>query len=153
MSMHRRALLTSRAHDAFSHAHDLADRLGHDELTSTHIALGVLREGRNPAVGALFNLGVPLEDFARELEAHLPPSGTARTPIAERSWTFDDEQIIERARLEARELGTEFFACEHLLLALLRDRRSTPAQLLARHGVRFDDVRAEIKRIYTARPE
>jgi ClpA/ClpB-like protein len=48
---------------------------------------------------------------------------------------------------------TEFFGCEHVLLALLREETGLPAQALARHGVRFDDVQAESAHLQrTARP-
>lgn len=50
MSLPRRPFLTTRAHEVFALAHDLADRLGHDDLTPVHVALSVLREGRGVAV-------------------------------------------------------------------------------------------------------
>jgi ATP-dependent Clp protease ATP-binding subunit ClpC len=153
MSLPRRPLLTTRAHNALALAHRLAEGLGHDDVTPIHIALGVLREGRSVAVVVLFNRGVPLDALERDLEAHLPLPETASTLARERSWSPGDEQMIDRARVEARELGTEFFGCEHLLLALLRDETGAPAQVLARHGVHFDDARAEVMRIYNARPQ
>jgi len=42
--------------------------------------------------------------------------------------------------------------CEHVLLALLRDTSSMPAQLLARHGIRFSQIRDELVRAENARP-
>lgn len=152
MAMPRRPFLTSRAHQAFALAHDLADQLGHDAVSPVHLALGVLREGRSVAVCALFNRGVPLDVLDHELEARLPRPGTPRTPSPNRSWSPSDEQLIDQAKLEARELGTEFFGCEHLLLALLRDGTGAPAHVLGRYGVRFDDARDEVLRIYSARP-
>jgi len=61
MSMPRRPYLTTRAHKVFASAHDLAERLGHDDVTPVHIALGLVREGRSLAIAALFNHGVPLD--------------------------------------------------------------------------------------------
>lgn len=148
VSLPRRVSLTTRAHEAFALAHDIADRLGHDDVTPVHIVLGVLREGRSAAVAALYSLNVPLVDLYRELEAELPPPGTPRASPPERAWRPSDEQVIEQARSEARELGTEYYSCEHLLLALLRDAAGAPARVLARHGVGFDDVRNEVQRIY-----
>lgn len=153
MSMPRRPYVTTRTHEVFAIAHDLAERLGHDDVTPVHIALGLIREGRSVAVGALFNRGVPLDVLDRELEAHLPPPGTPRVPARERSWTPSDERVLEQATVEARELGKEYFGCEHVLLAFLRDATSAPAQVLAHHGVRFDDARTEVLRIYNARPD
>jgi len=151
-SMPRRPYVTTRTHEVFAIAHDLAEHLGHDDVTPVHIALGLLREGRSIAAAILHGRGVPLDVVERELEAHLPPPGAPRVPPRERSWTPSDEHVLEQATVEARELGTEFFGCEHVMLALLRDATSAPAQVLAHHGVRFDDARTEILRIYNTRP-
>jgi ATP-dependent Clp protease ATP-binding subunit ClpA len=152
-TMRRRPYVTTRTHEVFAIAHDLADRLGHDDVTPVHVSLGLLREGMSVAVWVLHSHGVPLDVFERELEAHLPPPGAPHVPADERSWTLSDERIIEQAIAEARELGTEFFSCEHVLLAFLRDASSAPAQLLAEHGVRYDDARKEVLRAYNAGPE
>ncbi len=58
--------------------------------------------------------------------------------------------MIQRAKEEADELGTEFYGTEHLLLAVVRDGSSAPAQVLAKHGVRHDDLRREVLRMYNA---
>ena len=87
MLMPRRPYVTTRTHEVFALAHDLADQLGHDDVTPVHIALGLVRKGPNVAIGALFNRGVPLDALERDLEARLPPSGTPRAPARERSWT------------------------------------------------------------------
>ena len=55
--------------------------------------------------------------------------------------------MLERADVGARELGHPYQGCEHLLLAFLRDEASSPAKVLANHGVHFADVRAEILRV------
>ncbi|MDH3458507.1 MAG: hypothetical protein OER90_16815 [Gemmatimonadota bacterium] len=151
--MPRRPWLTTKAHEVFASAYDLADRLGHDGVTPVHIALAFFREHPNVATGALFHLGVPLDVLERELQEHLPPPGTQRPPSPERAWTPSDERIIDQAKIAARDLGTEHYGCEHLLLAFLRDEMGATTQVLARHGVRFDDLRTEILRIYNAGPE
>ena len=121
-------------------------------MTATHVLLGVIQEGRNVAVGALNNRGVPLDALARDLEALLPPPGTPRAAANVGAWTPADERLLAQAQDEARELRTEFFACEHVLLALLRDADGPPSRVLARHGVGYDDVRAEVARLY-GRPD
>ena len=172
MSMRERAWLTNHGHHAFSRAHELVDELGHDEVSSLHLAIGILR-GEGVAAGVLYNLGVPLDDLRRELERELPPPQTPRSTIKPRlfsepleildaagnpilgttttaydyDWTPADEQFIVRASAEARQMGTKFYGSEHLLLAILRDETSIAAKLLMRHGINFDSVRAETLRI------
>ena len=172
--MSDRACLTDHAHEALSLAHELAEGLNHDGVTAMHLALGICRHGSGAAAAVLHNLGVTLDDVVRELEAELPglekghranpavphsipleiidAAGNAvrstTPPAHEHSRHRSDGKFIDQARLEAAELIMPFCGTEHLLLAILRDDRSLPAQLLARHGVRFEDVRSEIERVY-----
>ena len=152
-TMRRRPYVTTRTHEVFAIAHDLADRLGHDDVTPVHVSIALVREGRSIAAFILHSHGVQLDAFERELEAHLPPAAEPRVPTHERSWTRNDERILELAKVEARELGNEFFSCEHVLLSFLRDPTSMTAQLRALHGLRYDDARAVVLRVYNAAPE
>ena len=152
-TMRRRPYVTTRTHEVFAIAHDLADWLGHDDVTPVHVSLGLVREGRSIAASILHSRDVPLDALERELEAHLPPPGEPRAPARERSWTHTDESVLEQASVEGRELGAEFVGCEHVLLAFLRDPTSVPARVLAQHGVGFDDARTEVLRVYNARPD
>jgi ATP-dependent Clp protease ATP-binding subunit ClpC len=151
MSMPRLPYLTSRAHDAFSRAHDLADRRGDDGVTPVHVTLGMLEEGRNLAVEVLYRLGVSLDDLKRDLDAQLPPPTSSPVAARAHSWTPGDERMVEGAKLEASELGTEFYACEHLLLAFLRDGTDPAAQVLERHGLHYDRIRAMVRHVYDER--
>ena len=117
MSLPVRPYLTTRARAVFSFAHDLADRLGHDDVTPVHVTIGLLNEGRKIAGQLiLYGRGLPRD-------------------------------VLER------ELGAAYFGCEHLLLAFLRDADGAPAQVLARHGVGYDDVRGELLRLHCPPPE
>ena len=152
MSMPRRPYLTSRAHAAFSLAYDLADERGHEVVTPVHVTLGILREGRSVAVELLYRGGVPLDVLQRELEESLPPARAPRTPAGARSWAASDERLLEQARVEADELGTEYYGCEHLLLAILRDPAGIPARVLERHGAAYDVARSEALHVFRTRP-
>lgn len=140
--------LTTRAHDALSCAHDLADRLGHEQITPTHVVIGVLQEGQNVAVAALYNRGVNLAELENDLKAALTVSAQSRDVPSERPWSSVDDAWIERAKVEATELQTEFYGCEHLLLATLRHDRTVPAVALARRGLSHDDLKGEILHMY-----
>ncbi len=135
-----------RTHHVFAIAHDLADRHGSTEVTPLHVLLATLREGRSPAIVVLYNLRVRLDALERELEAELPPA-VADSSEHELSWTAAEERMLDRAAAEARDIGHRYQGCEHLLLAFLRDEASVPARVLARHGVRFANARAEVVRI------
>ncbi|MGH7577580.1 MAG: Clp protease N-terminal domain-containing protein [Longimicrobiales bacterium] len=149
----QRPYLTTRAHDALSRAHDLADRLGHEQITPTHVVIGVLQEGSNVAVAALYNRGVDLVELENDLKAALPVSAQSREGPSERQWTSIDDALIEMAKIEATELQTEYYGCEHLLLATLRDDGTAPAVALARRGLSHLELKAEILHMYGGPPE
>ncbi len=153
MRMPPRPYLTERAHEVLALAHDLADRRGDATLTPAHVALGLLEEGQSVAVYVLAARGVPLEALARDLAAELPASGTPRAIPAVRGWTPEDEAFFAQAMRAAREMDTPFYGAEHLLLALLRDRTGGPAQVLARHGIGFEDARADVRRVLFPPPD
>jgi ATP-dependent Clp protease ATP-binding subunit ClpC len=147
MTMPRKPYLTDGAHRVIGLAHDIADRRGDKTVTPVHLLLGLLERREGVAVAVLDNRDVPLDALTRDLESELPPQRAARRPPASRSWTPEDEQILEECTLEARELGTPYYGTEHLFLALLRNPAEAPSQLLARYGVSYSGMRAEVRRI------
>lgn len=153
MKMPRRPYLTTRAHEAFLLAFDVASEHGQEEVTPAHVTLGILREGRGVAVGILHQRGVPLDAVARELEAALPAAPVAARPTAPAyAWTPGAERLVVAAQREAQLLGTEYYGVEHLLLAVLRDEASEPAQEVARHGVRAADFEADLRQLRAGGP-
>jgi ATP-dependent Clp protease ATP-binding subunit ClpC len=145
MAMVRRPYVTTRTHQVFAIAHDLADALGHDSLSPVHVVLALLREEKN--VGAqLLCTRAPRDVLERDLGAELPQAGVGRQLVIERAWSTEDEHLLAQAWTESRELRREYLGCEHVLLAVLRDSSSVPAQVLARRGIQFSDIRAELVR-------
>lgn len=139
--------LTERARRVLGFAHDLSDRRGDAHVTSSHVMLGLLQEAQNVAVHVLVTHGVPLDALAAALTASLPVPGTPRAlPIA-RGWSSAYEHLVANARRESREMNTRFSGCEHLLLAILRDREEIAAKVLARYGIEFENVQAEVRRV------
>lgn len=65
--------LTSRTRVALAIARGIAAARGDRDLTETHIAVGILREGSNPALSALWYAGMS-ENEMRQLSSHLEHS-------------------------------------------------------------------------------
>lgn len=145
--MPRRPYLTTRAHKAFAIAHSLAEQAGHGEVSPVHLAISAIRQ-RGVESGALQSLGISLVDLESDLTKELPPAGAASVNPGRREWSSGDEEMIRLAREEATELGTEQYSTEHLLLAMIRDATTSPARVLAKHGVRHETLRREVLRIY-----
>lgn len=62
-------------------------------------------------------------------------------------FTAEARQVVVLAQEEARRLKHNYLGTEHLLLALLRDRRGKAARALQRQGISLQHVRGEVKRI------
>jgi ATP-dependent Clp protease ATP-binding subunit ClpC len=128
---------TSRTFVSLAIARGIAAANGHTDLTGVHIALGLLREGENPAVAALHRGDVSLSRLRRDLEAALPQRGHPRVGEIVLPATPGEQEIVELALAEARSRNVEYVANEHLLLALLRDPDSAVGQVFSRHGFAY----------------
>lgn len=129
---------TSRTYVSLSIARGIAAAMGHADVAATHIALGILREGENPAVGALQHGGVALRKLRHELEAELPPHGHPRFGEVVLPVTRGEHEIVELAIAEVAALDDRVLGNEHLLLAILRDPNTAIARTFSQHGFTYE---------------
>jgi ATP-dependent Clp protease ATP-binding subunit ClpA len=127
--------LTRRTQIAVAIARGIAAADGHIEAGACHLALGVLREGENPAVAALHRAGVPIRELRHTLERALPAPGVSRHAEASLEASPEELALVRVARHEAIERGVPFVGNEHLFLALLRDQESPISRVLANYGI------------------
>jgi ATP-dependent Clp protease ATP-binding subunit ClpC len=146
MTLPRIPYLTDRAHHDLDLALEFARKRGADEVTALDVAKALVAERSSFATAALFDLGVPIEEVRRDLDAEAPPatSEVPGPPAELTHWTPGLERIVEESRRQAHELGVEYYGSEHLLLAVLSDRDSAPARIFARHGGGYDEAREVI---------
>ena len=108
-----------RARLVFHFAREEGAKLGHAMIGPEHLLLGLMREGGN-ASRVLTDFGANLEGLRRQVEEMvgrgdgLPRNETAAiTPRARR--------VMELAGSEARSLGSNVIATEHILLGIIRE--------------------------------
>ena len=136
--------LTSRTRVALAIARGVAAARGDRDLTTTHIAVGILRERGNPALSALWYAGLS-ENAIDRLSAHLEHSlGEPPGHIAPRQVTIDltpgEEELLRLSDIEADQLSDPFLGTEHILLAILRsDDRA--AKRFAENGISLEKYR------------
>jgi ATP-dependent Clp protease ATP-binding subunit ClpA len=129
---------TSRTRVAVAIARAIAAARGDRDLTPTHIAVGILREGANAAIAALWYAGLS-ERTIRALHLDLEHS-LSEPPgrIPPRQVTVDatpgEDAVARLGEAEADRFGDSFVGVEHLLLAILRSNGSV-AQRFAERGV------------------
>jgi len=132
---------TERAQKVLALAQEEAIRLGHNNIGTEHILLGLIREGEGIAAKALQSLGLGLERIQEEVEAMIgrgqePPSNIAYTPRA--------KKVIELSMDEARKLGHSYVGTEHVLLGLIREGEGVAARVLNNVGVSLNKARQQV---------
>jgi ATP-dependent Clp protease ATP-binding subunit ClpC len=132
---------TERAQKVLSLAQEEAVRLGHNNIGTEHILLGLIREGEGIAAKALIALGLGLEKIQDEVESLIgrgqeQPSNIAYTPRA--------KKVIELSMDEARKLGHTYVGTEHILLGLIREGEGVAARVLNNLGVSLNKARQQV---------
>jgi ATP-dependent Clp protease ATP-binding subunit ClpC len=133
---------------ALGYARDESARLGHGHVGTEHLLLGIIRESANRAAALLaLEMGVGLGGLRSALETYARPSAsdaTADGTAGNVPWTPRASEAVWSAVAEARSLAAPETGPEHLLLALLRDTRSTASQVLASWSVTYAAALAKV---------
>ncbi|MDA8353445.1 MAG: ATP-dependent Clp protease ATP-binding subunit [Firmicutes bacterium] len=132
---------TERAQKVLALAQEEAVRLGHNNIGTEHILLGLIREGEGIAAKALIGLGLGLEKIQQEVESLIgrgqgEPANIAYTPRA--------KKVIELSMDEARKLGHTYVGTEHILLGLIREGEGVAARVLNNLGVSLNKARQQV---------
>jgi hypothetical protein len=140
---------TDRARRAVVLANEEAVLLGHDQIGTEHILLGLLREGGGAAGRALRSLDISLDDARQQVSAAVGAGSgkSAHIPFTQRAKT-----VLERALREALQLGHEYIGTEHILLGLLRDEKDSAVQIVAGLGADRAAVRWRVLQLISGGP-
>lgn len=132
---------TERAQKVLALAQEEAARLGHSNIGTEHILLGLLREGEGIAAKALVALGLGLEKIQKEVENLIGRGSNQPTNIA---YTPRAKKVIELSMDEARKLGHTYVGTEHILLGLIREGEGVAARVLNNLGVSLNKARQQV---------
>jgi hypothetical protein len=134
---------TDRARRVIVLAQEQARMLGHNYIGSEHLLLGLCADNEGAShvlrVHDVTYEGVRTEVLSRVVEGQ-PPSGHI-------PFTPDAKKAMEGALKECAQLGHREIRSEHLLLGLMRDKKSTGARVIAKLA---DDVDALRKNVVTS---
>ncbi|HJU00338.1 MAG TPA: Clp protease N-terminal domain-containing protein [Actinomycetes bacterium] len=136
---------TDKARQAVVLAQEEARQLGHPEVATEHLLLGLLAvDGDSAATRTLTALGILPEDLRAELEARIGRGEGA--PSGHLTFAPQNKKVFELSLREALQLGHNYIGTEHILLGLVREAESGAAQVLAGRGADLDTVRQEVAR-------
>lgn len=132
---------TERAQKVLSLSQEEAGRLGHNNIGTEHILLGLVREGEGIAAKALIGLGLNLEKIQNEVEALI---GRGQEQLGTPAYTPRAKKVIELSMDEARKLGHTYVGTEHILLGLIREGEGVAARVLNNLGVSLNKARQQV---------
>lgn len=132
---------TERAQRVLALAQEEAVRLGHHNIGTEHILLGLVREGEGIAAKALFALGLTSEKIQQEVEALIGRGSENGSTI---HYTPRAKKVIELSMDEARKLGHSYVGTEHILLGLIREGEGVAARVLNNLGVSLTKARQQV---------
>ena len=132
---------TERAQKVLALAQEEAIRLGHNNIGTEHILLGLVREGEGIAAKALYALGLSPEKIQEEVENLI---GKGSETVQTIHYTPRAKKVIELSMDEARKLGHSYVGTEHVLLGLIREGEGVAARVLNNLGVSLNKARQQV---------
>lgn len=132
---------TERAQKVLALAQEEAIRLGHNNIGTEHVLLGLIREGEGIAAKALQALGLGAEKIQTEVEALI---GVGQESSKTIHYTPRAKKVIELSMDEARKLGHSYVGTEHILLGLIREGEGVAARVLNNLGVSLNKARQQV---------
>jgi len=132
---------TDPARRALGLAQQEAEQMGHAEIGTEHLLLGLLREGQGIASRVLRELGLQSGDVQHWIKrlSNVRP----KSPLIdiELELTARTKRVLELAGNEARRLGDSKIDTQHLLLGLILQGDGTAVEILNRLGITPEQVR------------
>ena len=132
---------TERAQKVLALAQEEAIRLGHNNIGTEHILLGLVREGEGIAAKALYALGLGADKIQKEVENLI---GRGQDTAQTIHYTPRAKKVIELSMDEARKLGHSYVGTEHVLLGLIREGEGVAARVLNNLGVSLNKARQQV---------
>ena len=133
---------TKKAEDALNRSVTVAEELGHSYIGSEHILLSLSEDETSCAAVILRKAKITKEKIYEALKDY---SGVgAKTTLSSKDTTPRCRKILESSYRITKKYSTERIGTEHILLALLEERESVSAKLLARMEVDITALKEEV---------
>ncbi|KAB8127742.1 ATP-dependent Clp protease ATP-binding subunit [Gracilibacillus oryzae] len=132
---------TERAQKVLALSQEEAVRLGHNNIGTEHILLGLVNEGEGIAAKALHAIGLGAEKIREEVESLIGKGNQVSQTI---HYTPRAKKVIELSMDEARKLGHSYVGTEHILLGLIREGEGVAARVLNNLGVSLNKARQQV---------
>ena len=132
---------TERAQKVLALSQEEAIRLGHNNIGTEHILLGLIKEGEGIAAKALLALDLEKSKIQEEVEGLIGVGEKGSKTI---HYTPRAKKVIELSMDEARKLGHTYVGTEHVLLGLIREGEGIAARVLNNLDVSLNRARQQV---------
>ena len=136
---------TDAARQLLADARSESDRLQHEYVGTEHLVLALTRQPDDAAT--LARLGIDREQVRALIAMKITPGHAAPALGVERPYTSRTKQAFSFAAESARTLGHTRVGVEHLLVGMLRERKSFGAQVLQRCGLTAEQALEQVQRL------
>ncbi len=135
---------TQRARRVLSLAHQEAERMRHNTISTEHLLLGLIQEEGGIAGRVLRDLGLEPERVQEMVERI---SGIGQYRGTKIDLSAGVQQVLEYAIDEAHRMGHHYIGTEHLLLGLVRSTEGKAMEVLRKLGVTPEQIRRQTRRV------
>ncbi|MDO9087154.1 MAG: ATP-dependent Clp protease ATP-binding subunit [Anaerolineaceae bacterium] len=135
---------TQRARRVLSLAHQEAEKMHKEAISTEHLLLGLIEEEGGVAGRVLRDLGLESERV-REMAERV--SGIGESQSKRLDLTPGVQEVLEFAIEEARKMGHHYIGTEHLLLALVRSDQGFALEVLKKLGITAEQIRRQTRRV------
>lgn len=134
---------SQKVKDVIAYSKEEALRLGHDQIGTEHLLLGILRDGDSKAVSILESLNVDLRSVREKIELLAPPKENYSHHNQNLQLTKQAERALKTTFLEAKLFKNTTVNTVHLLLCILRNENDPVTKLLRKMEVDYVMVKNE----------
>src|SRR4030066_241979 len=141
---------TERAQDAAQRAAEIIQRYGHNQIDTEHILLALIEQPQGVITQVLEKLNIDIGALTDKIDQQLRASPKANLYGGGAGQIFITprvKRVVDMANEEANRLNDEYISTEHIFLAILSERNTAIARLLADDGITKDRVNEAIKDI------
>jgi ATP-dependent Clp protease ATP-binding subunit ClpC len=141
---------TERASDAAQRAAEIIQRYGHNQIDTEHILLALIEQPQGVIPQILEKLNIDSEGLTERIDQQLRSSPKANIYGGGAGQIFITprvKRVVDMANEEANRLNDEYISTEHIFLAILSERNTAIARLLAEEGITKDRVYDAVKDI------
>ena len=138
---------TFKALEALRSAHDMAQKLRHQEIQPVHLAIALLEQEGGVVAPIVRKIGAEPQTLRADLTPLLDKIPQVVSPLERLYISGALNNVIMKAEEEMRTLRDEFISSEHLLLGLCDGAAGEVAEVLRRYGVVRERVLLALKEV------